>query len=299
MLDTKLAVLGQVAYAYSVRDFIREMLKRLIPGGWINVVFAGGDEEFYFRLKAAFEQLNATVTTASEYREAIAAVLCEEVSRLCRELKVVCRNRGCCRYYEENISRERFVELVRNTDIKKLEKMQKILERTELTPIDIIREIGAVLNDRQGEGCATLSAAERNSANETLSEIAQDVRTSMMLGFAQTKQRLLECKSGIDELRSGVAAMGRGLSGVGKRGRRRGKYDAVSEMCLAVWERDCTDLNLRNSLNTRVTYEAVFERRKRELAAMKIDSVEKFRRVIHAAQSKRSHEGANAQTIKR
>ena len=42
------------------------------------------------------------------------------------------------------------------------------------------------------------------------------------------------------------------------------------------------------SVLLRVTYAAVFARRKAELEGRGIDSAEKFRKVIHAAQSKRS-----------
>ena len=150
---------------------------------------------------------------------------------------------------------------------------------------NILRNIGAVLNDEALEERAALGARERCHANAELKAIAADVKSTMQIGFAQSNQKLLECKSEI------IATVGAKVDAVAakvRRGRRRGKYDNLGNRCLDMWESALKNTALRNSLNTRVTYEAVFSRNKVELERNGIDTAAKFKKVIHAAQSKRS-----------
>ena len=53
MSALKLAVLRQIAYSHSVRGFIRDILKALIPGKWIDRVIASSDAAFDAKLDAA------------------------------------------------------------------------------------------------------------------------------------------------------------------------------------------------------------------------------------------------------
>ena len=48
----------QIAYAHSVREFIRELLKRFIPGRWIDRVISDSDAAFDAKLDAAFMTMN-------------------------------------------------------------------------------------------------------------------------------------------------------------------------------------------------------------------------------------------------
>ena len=52
------AVMPQIAYAHSVREFIRELLKRFIPGRWIDRVISDSDAAFDAKLDAAFMTMN-------------------------------------------------------------------------------------------------------------------------------------------------------------------------------------------------------------------------------------------------
>ena len=48
----------QIAYAHSVREFIRELLKRFMPGKWIDRVISGNDEKISAKLDEAFASLD-------------------------------------------------------------------------------------------------------------------------------------------------------------------------------------------------------------------------------------------------
>ena len=271
----KTAVLRQIAYARSVRSVIRAIMRRMLDGEWIDRIFASSDEEFNSWLDVALKSLDLRTATKRDFCEAVVGVLCDEVSELCQALKEVCEGgSGYSDYFKSHISHERFVRLVLSVDTVKLGKMKKILEDARLSPIDILRNIGAVLNDEALEERAALGARERRHANAELKAIAADVKKTMQTGFA--------------EVRHDIAAVGEKVDRIKHRAKRRGKYDDVGGHCLDIWEVALADVSLRNSLNTRVTYEAVFARHKDDLEKCRIDKAAKFKKVIHAAQSKRS-----------
>ena len=81
MSTLKLAVLRQVAYAHSIRKFIRAILEKLIPGKWINRVFAAADAEFDAKLDAAFAAMDVATATKDDYRKFVVEVLCGEPRR--------------------------------------------------------------------------------------------------------------------------------------------------------------------------------------------------------------------------
>lgn len=211
MSALKTAVLRQIAYARSVRSVIRSIMRRMLDGEWINRIFASSDEEFNKRLDEAIKSLDLATATKRDFCEAVVDVLCDEVSELCLALKEVCEGSGYSDYYESHISHERFVRLVLGVDTVKLGKMKKILDNENLSPIDILRGIGAVLNDEALEERAALGAKERHRANAELKAIAADVKSTMQIGFAQSNQKLLECKSEI------IATVGAKVDAVDKK----------------------------------------------------------------------------------
>ena len=283
----RMNVLGEVAYAHSVRDFIIAILKRLIPGKCINGFLASSDEDFDANLNSRFAELDRVKAKDDAYRDEVLEVLGGEVAHLCEILRTVCTKRGYGAYYNAHISHKRFAWLVLHSDEERIVEMQKIVNDRRLTPIDVLRGVGAILNDETLEERAALDDKERRRANAEIKALAADVKTTMQLGFDRTEQKLIEC-------RAEVKAIGLKVSKLKCRGKRRGKYDKASVQCLMIWERERADTTLRNTLNTRVTYEVVFERNKRELAELGIDSLAKFKKVIHAAQSKRSSDGIKA-----
>ena len=283
MSTLKLAVLRQVAYAHSVRDFIREILKKLIPGKWINRVFADSDEAFNNKLDEAFKKMDVATATKDDYRKAVAEVLCDEVSRLCGVLKDVCDGRGYLDYYEAHISHERFVRLVLSTDTMKLGKMKKLVADASLSPIDMLRGVGAVLNDEPLEERAALCARERRRANADLKAIAADVKSTMQIGM--------------DEIKSGVAAVGAKVDAaqvtMAKIGRARQKtrsckthsqrkIDAVQ----TAWTVYLESATARTSVNTRPTNRGAFEYSKRQLELAGVTTLKEFCEIKHSLRTR-------------
>ena len=104
-----------------------------------------------------------------------------------------------------------------------------------------------------------------------------------------------------------VAAVGAKVDKIRRRKNRKSKYgEAARAACLAFWNMAHENEGIRNSINTRLTHESVFKYFRRRLAAHGIDTVKKFKTVLHSAQSlecnrrKRALEAkADAQTSKR
>lgn len=289
----KLAVLRQVAYAHSVRDFIRAILQKLIPGRWIKRAFAESDEEFDAKLDAVFRDMDVANSTKDDYCKAVVEVLCDEVSQLCSTLRAACEGRGYAEYFEAHISRERFVRLVLSNDSVKLGKMKKIVADERLSPIDILRGIGVVLNDESLEERAALRAKERRRANAEIKAIAADVKCTMQLGFAQANQKLIECK---DEIKSSVAAVGTKVDAVDAKvsklrrsGKQRGRYtNEARELCWSCWMSAANHEEVWRSVNTRITYEAVFNYYRARLERIGVNGSKAFRDIIRAEDKRRN-----------
>ena len=186
----KTAVLRQIAYARSIRSVIRAIMRRMLDGEWINRIFASSDNEVNARLDEALKSLDLVNATKRDFCSAVVDVLCDDVSDLCLALKDVCEGSGYSDYYESHISHERFVRLVLSVDTAKLGRMKKILEDASLSPIDVLRGIGAVLNDEPIEERAALGARERRRANAELKSIAADVKKTMQTGFREANDNI-------------------------------------------------------------------------------------------------------------
>ena len=130
-----MVVLGEVAYAHAVRDFIIAILKKLIPGNCIDGFLTSSDEEFDASLKARFRELDQVKAKEDAYRDVVLEVLGGEVANLCGILKIVCTKRGYGAYYEAHISHKRFAWLVLHSDDEKIAEMLKIVDDKSLTPI--------------------------------------------------------------------------------------------------------------------------------------------------------------------
>lgn len=285
----KLAVLRQVAYAHSIRKFIRAILEKLIPGKWIDRVFAADDAEFDAKLDAAFAAMDVAIATKDDYRKSVVEVLCGDVSRLCEVLKAVCEGSGYGDYFEAHVSHERFVRLVLGNDSVKLGKMKKIVADEALSPIDMLRGIGAVLNDESLEERAALCARERRRANTELRSIAADVKSTMCLGFAQANQKMIECKEEIAAVGEKVDAVDAKVSKLRMSGKKRGRYALkAKELCWSCWTSAANREEVWHSVNTRITYEAVFEYYRIRLKRVGVVNCKSFRDIVRAEAARRN-----------
>lgn len=260
------AVLRQIAYARSVREIIRSILRRMLDGDWIDRLFPSNGNEFNQKLDVAFLGMDATLASKEDYCMAVVNILCDEVSELCMVLKNVCEGSGYGDIFNMHLSHERFVRLVLRTDIKKLSRMQKVVADESLSPIDLLREIGAVINKESLEERVALGEEERRQANAELKAIVSDVKNAVQTGLREVRTEIAHLKS------------------PRKRGR---KYDeATAQLCVSLMKAGSANEVLKQSLNTRVTHKAVFGYYTRQLAEHGINTVEEFTRVVRAQQAR-------------
>ena len=273
MPPLRLAVLRQIAYAKSVREIIRSILRRMLDGDWIDRLFSSNENEFNQKLDVAFLGMDETSATKDDYCMAVVNVLCDEVSDLCTVLKEVCEGSGYGEVFSSHISHERFVRLVLRIDTKKLSRMQRIVADRTLSPIDVLREIGAVVNDESLEERSALCEDERRQANAELKALVSDVKDAVRTGLREVHERF-------DSMDEKVSCLK-----VPKKGRSR--YDeATAMLCVSLVKAGCENETLKQSLNTRVTHKAVFDYNAKELAAHGITSVAEFTKIIRAQQAR-------------
>ena len=282
MTDLKKAVLRQVVYAQSVREIIRLVLGRLLKGDWLEYIFASSDEEFKRKLDESFKTVDLTAPTKKDFCDKVVAVLCDEVAKLCETLRDVCATAGYGDYYAAYISHERFVRLVLSVDTVKIGKMRRIVENKNLTPIEILREIGALLNDEPLEVRHAETERELKKSN---AEILRVVKA--------TKKTLVEK---VDAVAADVRTLQKPLQkALRKRKTTRRKCSARQiEAASVAWRLYNESEAAHANENTRPTYKAAFEHSRRALEAAGIDSCETFKKLLRSSIVHRSRKNAKA-----
>ncbi len=280
MLPYLSAVTPQIAFTHSVREFIRELLKRFIPGKWIDRVISEDETSFDAKLDAVLVGLDEKTATSKDYCAKVVSALCDEVSNICEVTRLVCINRGYRKYAETFLSTEKFVRLQLRQDTEKLERLNALLEDKAKPLCVLLQEIGAVLEDRPTNEVAAFGASELRKANAELKAIAVDVKKTMQTGFKEVNANI----------KAGVAAVGEKVDAVAAkvtRGKRRCKYDDETvAFCVGVMAAAEGNTTIKNSLNTRVTYSAVFNYNRKELAEHGVAEVSEFTRIIRAHQAR-------------
>ena len=276
------AVMPQIAYAHSVRDFIRELLRRFIPGRWIDRAISGQDVTFDEKLDAAFSGLDETTASEKDYCAKVVSVLCDEVSSICEVTRLVCINRGYEEYADTYLSTEKFVRLLLRRDTAKLKRLNAALADKTKPLCVLIRDVGAVLEDKSADEIAALGAAEKRRANAELKAIAADVKKTMQTGFA-------EVKSGIADVGAKVDAVAKKVTKLRRSGKPRGRYSPEAKtICWNYWDTATNHEEVWRQVNTRVTYEAVFAHYAVQLARIGVESAKVYKKIVHAEAVRRN-----------
>lgn len=267
----------------------------MLDGDWIDRLFSSNENEFNQKLDIAFLGMEETSATQNDYCMAVVNILCDEVSDLCTVLKEVCEGSGYCEVFSSHISHERFVRLVLQIDTVKLGRMQKIVADKSLSPIDILREVGAVVNNESLEERAALGEAQRRQANAELKAIVVDVKNAVQGGITAMQTGFREVRSDISEVKSGVDSVDEKVSRLKVAKKGRGKYDeATARLCVSLVKAACENEAVKQGLNTRVTHKAVFDYNSRLLAEHGITSVAEFTKIIRAQQAREQRQRMKA-----
>ena len=148
-----------------------------------------------------------------------------------------------------------------------------------------------MLEDKPGDGAVTFCAEEVKKANAELKAIAADVKSTMQIGFAQTNRKLDECKGSIAVVGAKIDAVDKKVAKLRKNGKPRGRYTKEARaLCWNFWETAANHEEVWRSVNTRVTYEAVFNHYKVQLARVGVERAKVYEKIIHAEDRRRNRE---------
>ena len=271
MTPLKTAVLGQIAYAQSIRQLIRNVLRLFLDGEWLNYVFKSSDKEFNSRLGEAFKSLDLVHATERDFRGVIVRILCDEVSNLCFTLREVCESMGYLSYYNSYISHKRFAKLVLLKDTVKLSKMREIVNDKTLSPIDVLRKIGDVLNDKENEEHKELAAEEKESKENDL------------------KTLVLATLSAVKENGEKLNDLGESVSKLRRNSKSRSRYSSQARtICWNYWITATNHEEIWRSVTTRVTFAVVFKHYQVQLNRYGVTNGTEFKKVIRAEMMRRT-----------
>ena len=264
------AVMAQAQYACAVLGFIRKLLRAVFPSLAENRTILGTDEQFHAHIDAALMELDHRDATEIDYRFAVANAACWEMSNLCELLTDACECAKLDAVAKRYVNPTRFLHLVLKQDSAKLEALEAAVESGDRNIGRLMMRIGAIL-DGHAANYDTLDSSAKRKATMDTKKVISEVKTLITDG----KREIVEH----------VDAVGKKVERLKVRGKRKSKYgEAARAACLSCWNAAKEDASIRNSVNTRVTYEIVFRRYARELAKHGIDTVEKFKAVLHSAQ---------------
>ena len=266
-------------YAFALLGFIKRLLRAVLPSLARDKRILGTKKDFTSQIDAAFGEIDPHDAGEEDYRLAVAVATCAEVSNLCSLLTNACNCTGFSEIASRYLNTRRFMFLLMKCDAAKLKALKSIVESGDKNVGRILMRVGAVLDGRP-DTYDEMDAAAKRKATIDSQRILDEVKT--------LAKRIDDGKSEIIEHVDAVAVKVDRIKPVG---RRRSKYsDAAREACLRYWNEARDNVEVRNSLNTRVTHEAVFTYCASKLAPYGVTTVEQFKRMLHAAQSREYEE---------
>ena len=274
-----LAVMAQARFARSVHSFICELLMLTMPDIVKGNAFIRNDTDFCKRIDDAIRDATRPTASEGDYIRAIINASCSEMEGLCNLLKSACSFAGLERIAAEYLDAARFREMLMRKNEEKLERIVAIVKAREGKPIKILMDVAKVLNDNAGIYDEMAVAAKRKAAAE-LKKVVENV-TSIV---TEAKTQIVEK---IGEVGGKVDAVGKKVDGIRLKRKRKRKFTASQiEVCRSYWDAAQNNIEVRHSINTRVTYESVYDYYRIKLAAAGVTSVKLFKSILHSVQNK-------------
>ena len=256
--------------------FIKSVLQAVLPSLARDRNVLGTKDEFRAQIDSALVVLDHHEATETDYRLAVANAACGEVSNLCELLTEACRCVGFGNVAKRYLDPRRFVLLLLKRDTEKLDALMSAVKTSDGSVGRLLMRIGAILDGHAADYDEMDAAAKRKATRDT-KKIINEVKT--------LARKLDEGRAEIVEHVDAVAEKVDDARLRGRRGRRAKYSEAARAACLSCWDAAQANAVVRNSTNTRVTHESAFRYFSRQLAQHGIDSVKKFKTVLHSAQS--------------
>ena len=280
--------MAQARHARAVHSFICELLAMVMPDLVNGGKYVRNSTEFCECIDDAIKEATTPDAKEGDYVRAIVEASCREMAALCRLLKAASALAGQQRIAEEYLDANRFREMLLRKDSAKLERLVAIVRAREGRPVKILMDVAAELAGRTESYDRMDSAAKRKATGDMKKLIA---KVDEIRGAIDTHK---------EEIVERVDAVGRKVASLVRHGRRKSKYtDAQRNACRAYWDAAQDNAEVRNSVNTRITYKSVFEHFRRRLEAVGVTTERQFRAILHSAQSRECEDRRRALEAKR
>ena len=267
-----LAVRAQVDYAFALLGFIKRLLQAVLPSLARDKRILGTKKDFTSQIDAEFGDIDPHEASEEDYRLAVVAAACAEVSNLCTLLTNACNCTGFSEIASRYLNTRRFMFLLVKCDDAKLKALKSVVESGDKNVGRILMRVGAVLDGRP-DTYDEMDAAAKRKATIDSQRILDEVKT--------LAKRIDDGKSEIIEHVDAVAVK---VDGLKPRGKRKSRYGgAMREVCLAYWNAAQNNADIRYSINTRITYRTVFDYFAKDLAKHGVTSARQFKQALHSA----------------
>ena len=289
-----LAVRAQVDYAFALLGFIKRLLQAVLPSLARDKRILGTKKDFTSLIDAAFGDIDPHEASEEDYRLAVVAAACAEVSNLCTLLTNACNCTGFSEIASRYLNTRRFMFLLMKCDAAKLKALKSVVESGDKNVGRILMRVGAVLDGRP-DTYDEMDAAAKRKATIDSQRILDEVKTLAKHiddGKSELAKRIDDGKSelakriddGKSEIIEHVDAVAVKVDGLKPRGKRKSRYGgAMREVCLAYWNAAQNNADIRYSINTRITYRTVFDYFAKDLAKHGVTSARQFKQALHSA----------------
>ena len=279
MSNLLVAVWAQAGYVCAVHRFIQELLLSVALGLLKDRSYIRSDTEFKSKIERAIIEVSSPSATASDYVHAIVNTACREMEDVCRMLRYASALAGLERIASEYLDAKRFKEMLLRKDDEKLGRLVEIVRKKDGAPAKILMDVAKVLND-SAEIYDEMGAAAKRKAAAELKKVVENVTSIVTKAETWLGER-------IDDVGGKVDAVGKKVDRIQPRRKRKRKYtDVQAETCRAYWDVAQTNAEVKHAINTRITYESVFNYYTRQLAKIGVRTVETFKAIIHSSQNR-------------
>ena len=301
--------MGQAKYVCAVHRFIQELLLKAAPELLKGSGALKSDKEFKDTIDAAIASVTTPDAKERDYIRAIVEAASDEMKPRCHLLRGAAEVVGLGEIATRYLDGARFREMLLRRDEEKLERLNAIVQdQSQAVPVKVLMDVAAELDGRAENYDGMDAAAKRKASREMKKLIGkvEEMRSAIDANTAEIERRINEGKkeivSHVDEVGGKVEAVGKKVDNIklrDRRGRRPSYSEEARGECLAYWEAAKNNTEVKHAINTRITFEAVFAYYRRQLEKLGIDTVKKFRIIVHSSQSRESEARKRALEAKR
>ena len=284
-----------VANALALRAFALKMMQRLVPGARLEAIGADSVRAFERKIAGSLESLGDGASSIERQRT-VAAVVINDIETYFGTLRNICRMVGLEKIGNEYLDVMAFVKLATDADGGKIARLMAIADGDEKDLGKVFFAIAGVLTDSRVsyEG---LDDEAKRKAGEDAGSVAGKLCECAGGDGAKAGEN---CEiAGISDessvttyrswMREKVDFICAKVSNLRPSGKSCGRYEEnVKDLCWLFWTTGPRREGLVFGENTRLTYRAVFNYFKVQLARIGVMTLEAFAKIVSAVRHQRN-----------